>query len=121
MSNLRPTRIFVARGLGLRVASREAGCRPLQQNSEGISQPPPLDMHSLFSIIISLCSESAFCITSKLLMTRSKINLLSLDGGGVRGLSSLIILKRLMDMIDDDDPPKPCEYFDMIAGTSTGG
>lgn len=47
--------------------------------------------------------------------------LLSLDGGGVRGLSSLMILKKLMESIDPDDPPKPCDYFDMIGGTSTGG
>ena len=54
-------------------------------------------------------------------MPSSKINLLSLDGGGVRGLSSLLILEQLMQMINPRNPPKPCEYFDMIAGTSTGG
>jgi patatin-like phospholipase/acyl hydrolase len=43
------------------------------------------------------------------------------DGGGVRGLSSLIILKHLMRQVDRDNPPKPCEYFDLIGGTSTGG
>ena len=47
--------------------------------------------------------------------------LLSLDGGGVRGLSSLQILKQLMVTINPDSPPKPCDYFDMIGGTSTGG
>lgn len=47
--------------------------------------------------------------------------LLSLDNGGVRGLSSLQILKQLMEAIDPDHPPKPCDYFDMIAGTGTGG
>ncbi|OQU97004.1 NACHT domain-containing protein [Cladophialophora immunda] len=47
--------------------------------------------------------------------------LLSLDGGGVRGLSSLLILKKLMEGLDPDDPPKPCDYFDLIGGTSTGG
>lgn len=47
--------------------------------------------------------------------------LLSLDGGGVRGLSSLFILKRVMEAIDPKNPPKPCDYFDMICGTSTGG
>lgn len=49
--------------------------------------------------------------------------LLSLDGGGVRGLSSLMILQRFMEELDPDakTPPKPCEYFDMIGGTSTGG
>jgi patatin-like phospholipase/acyl hydrolase len=47
--------------------------------------------------------------------------LLSFDGGGVRGLSSLQILKQLMEIIDPEKPPKPCDYFDMIGGTSTGG
>lgn len=47
--------------------------------------------------------------------------LLSLDGGGVRGLSSLQILKQLMEYINPENPPKPCDYFDMIGGTSTGG
>jgi patatin-like phospholipase/acyl hydrolase len=47
--------------------------------------------------------------------------LLSLDGGGVRGYSSLMILKQLMENIDPDHPPKPCDIFDMIGGTSTGG
>ena len=53
--------------------------------------------------------------------------LLSLDGGGVRGLSTLLILKRLIDRtnIERDAhglrPMKPCELFDLIGGTSTGG
>lgn len=51
--------------------------------------------------------------------------LLSLDGGGVRGLSSLHILKQLMERIAFekklDETPKPCEFFDMMGGTSTGG
>ncbi|KAI9751503.1 MAG: hypothetical protein M4579_006039 [Chaenotheca gracillima] len=65
--------------------------------------------------------------------TRAPLRLLSLDGGGVRGLSSLMILKQLMERIaaeekrlrkraqTDDRPLKPCEYFDLIGGTSTGG
>src|SRR4051812_25370191 len=51
----------------------------------------------------------------------NRLNLLCLDGGGVRGLSSLYILKRLMELIDINNPPRPCECFDMIGGTSTGG
>lgn len=53
--------------------------------------------------------------------------LLSLDGGGVRGLSSLYILKTIMDRLNTlrhaKDLPvvKPCEVFDLIGGTSTGG
>ena len=51
--------------------------------------------------------------------------LLSLDGGGIRGLSSLIILKQVLENVaienDWDEAPKPCDYFNMICGTSTGG
>ena len=53
--------------------------------------------------------------------------LLSLDGGGVRGLSTLYILKGLMTRLNherrDSGLPavKPCEIFDLIGGTSTGG
>jgi hypothetical protein len=50
-----------------------------------------------------------------------KLRLLCLDGGGVRGLSSLLILKKLMEDLDPENPPKPCDYFHMIGGTSTGG
>lgn len=61
----------------------------------------------------------------------SHLRILSLDGGGVRGLSSLYILKELMAQIwreyRVENPhaqavvPRPCEYFDLICGTSTGG
>jgi len=54
-------------------------------------------------------------------MPEHELRLLALDGGGVRGLSTLQILKQLMDTIDPESPPKPCNYFDMIGGTSTGG
>jgi patatin-like phospholipase/acyl hydrolase len=54
-------------------------------------------------------------------MPGSDLHLLALDGGGVRGLSALIILEQLMEAVDPDAPPKPCDYFDMIGGTSTGG
>lgn len=49
------------------------------------------------------------------------LRLLALDGGGVRGLSALMILEKLMEAVNPDAPPKPCDYFDMIGGTSTGG
>ncbi|KIO27731.1 hypothetical protein M407DRAFT_53822, partial [Tulasnella calospora MUT 4182] len=41
------------------------------------------------------------------------------DGGGVRGIISLIILERIMH--DIAPKTKPCDYFDLIGGTSTGG
>ena len=49
------------------------------------------------------------------------------DGGGVRGLSSLLVLQSLMHAVNNErkkhgDPSvKPCELFDLIGGTSTGG
>lgn len=54
-------------------------------------------------------------------MPGRNLKLLCLDGGGVRGLSSLYILQKLMETINPEHPPKPCEYFDIIGGTSTGG
>jgi hypothetical protein len=53
-------------------------------------------------------------------MPSSDLRLLALDGG-VRGLSALMILEQLMEAVDPDAPPKSCDYFDMIGGTSTGG
>lgn len=63
--------------------------------------------------------------------SRKPVRILSLDGGGVRGISSLYILKDLMRQVAREhsiehpqDPPispEPCDYFDMICGTSTGG
>ena len=49
------------------------------------------------------------------------LRILSLDGGGVRGLSSLLTLKRLMYTINRQKPPKPCDIFHLMGGTSTGG
>jgi hypothetical protein len=35
--------------------------------------------------------------------------------------AGLLILKRLIRTINPTDPPKPCDCFDMIGGTITGG
>ena len=57
------------------------------------------------------------------------------DGGGIRGLSELLIIKEIMHRLmveenakreSDGQPlltslPKPCDYFDLIGGTGTGG
>ena len=51
----------------------------------------------------------------------------STDGGGIRGLSSLYILKSIMTAVQSKEAPitqgplYPYKYFDLIAGTSTGG
>jgi hypothetical protein len=53
-----------------------------------------------------------------------KPRILALDGGGVRGLSSLLILRELMGRVALSRSEKtilPCDYFDLIIGTGTGG
>ena len=44
-----------------------------------------------------------------------------MDGDGVCDISTLHVLKRLMEVLNPVTPPKPCDYFDLIGGTSTGG
>ncbi|PVH71539.1 FabD/lysophospholipase-like protein, partial [Cadophora sp. DSE1049] len=54
---------------------------------------------------------------------------LCLDGGGVRGISSLCMLRELMLEVGAEKQRqteypeccRPCDYFDPICGTSTGG
>ena len=75
--------------------------------------------------------------------THEPLRILSLDGGGVRGISSLLLLKKIMDKVREErdlqeqvevgtssNGPgnskqpgsiRPCQYFDLICGTSTGG
>ncbi|KAH6844927.1 acyl transferase/acyl hydrolase/lysophospholipase [Chaetomium sp. MPI-CAGE-AT-0009] len=58
------------------------------------------------------------------------LRILSLDGGGVRGYSMFLILQEIMHRtfveIEGRAPrrseiPKPCDHFDLIVGTGTGG
>src|SRR3981189_2269732 len=46
--------------------------------------------------------------------------MLALDGGGIRGLLTLGILEHLEKLVAAKRGQKLCEYFDYIAGTSTG-
>ena len=49
--------------------------------------------------------------------------LLSIDGGGIRGLASILTLKRIMEKINEDraEDLEPHQVFDLIGGTGTGG
>lgn len=49
--------------------------------------------------------------------------LLSLDGGGVRGLSAVMMLKYIMKQVNAEREIKlePYQVFDLMGGTSTGG
>ena len=68
-------------------------------------------------------------------LTIKTFNLLALDGGCVKGISSLLILRKIMERIreienepkflmakqTDSAKRKPVDYFYLAAGTSTGG
>lgn len=47
------------------------------------------------------------------------------DGGGIRGISELYILKEIMERLQAKKGmnivPRPCDVFDVIAGSGTGG
>ncbi|KAL2672599.1 hypothetical protein Neosp_013312 [[Neocosmospora] mangrovei] len=51
--------------------------------------------------------------------------LLALDGGGVRGVMALEVLAEVMDRVRRKkgltEPCRPADYFELAAGTSTGG
>ena len=54
------------------------------------------------------------------------LNILTIDGGGLQALSTLLILNRILETIGErnSNPPrksKPCEVFDTIVGIGTGG
>lgn len=54
---------------------------------------------------------------------RKTRKILSLDGGGVRGLSEIMILQSIMGSLSFERrvDVEPWQEFDMIVGTSTGG
>ncbi|CAH8263316.1 unnamed protein product [Arabidopsis lyrata] len=51
------------------------------------------------------------------------VTILSIDGGGVRGIMAGVILAKLEEQLQaiDGDQARIVQYFDMVAGTSTGG
>lgn len=64
------------------------------------------------------------------LPSSNSVRILSIDGGGIKGYTALLILKRIFhamrveakkEGIDLADEPRPCDVFDLIVGTSTGG
>jgi patatin-like phospholipase/acyl hydrolase len=53
-----------------------------------------------------------------------KVNILSIDGGGIRGIIPAVILEYIEEQLQKktgDPNTTLADYFDMIAGTSTGG
>ena len=57
------------------------------------------------------------------------IRILSLDGGGVKGISTICMLKHIIERIEEELKDDPCDleqktlahFFDLVVGTSAGG
>ena len=91
-------------------------------------QPPPISPSLQSSAIPQLSSEAQ--PRDELSRQRSARRetprvrkILSLDGGGVRGLSIITIVKYIMKNLNRERgfDLEPWEEFDLIGGTSTGG
>jgi hypothetical protein len=75
---------------------------------------------------LRLLSLGAFSTEPYLLRPANIHSLIAMtDGGGIRGISELVILQEIMHRVQRiqklDHPPLPSDYFDLICGTSTGG
>lgn len=53
----------------------------------------------------------------------AKVNILSIDGGGIKGIVSALVLEKIEELIQlytKNSTANIADYFDMIGGTSTG-
>ncbi|KAL9038521.1 MAG: hypothetical protein Q9214_005247, partial [Letrouitia sp. 1 TL-2023] len=63
---------------------------------------------------------------AKLPRPEKPLKILTIDGGGLQGISTLVILDKLLDTIArsngvPNSKPRPCDVFDVIAGIGAGG
>ena len=63
---------------------------------------------------------------AKLPQPEKPLKILTIDGGGLQGISTLLILDKLLGAIArnngvQDRKPRPCDVFDVIAGIGPGG
>jgi len=86
--------------------------RTAQKSQLSMAAPPPKEPTATHKEVLKAASKPK--------------TLLALDGGGVKGISTLILLQAIMDEVKkqeggEGDERKPVDYFDLAAGTSTGG
>ena len=75
------------------------------------------------SILVGLRFEQYYYVWLLSKMAKKKI-VLSIDGGGIRGIipgQILTHIENLLKEIYDDSNYRIADHFDLIAGTSTGG
>jgi hypothetical protein len=103
------------------------------------ASPLPLIFGSLFFSIAAALQfqQPSGYGTPASVMTSRKARILCLDGGGIKGVTSLRMLQDIMAEVSNQErgseggtdngqnnsqpPLRPCDYFDLICGTSTGG
>ena len=67
--------------------------------------------------VMNTCPTDGVHLSPQDLQIRERFQILSLDGGGIRGVFSVAILAA----IEEDLGVRLADHFDLIAGTSTGG
>ena len=107
--------------------------KPRVARSQSSTSTPIIDIDTNYFSLTNMPEtqpgrQGGICLLSLGKQDPSQHDIMSnhyIDGGGARGLSELIILKELMDQIAHKEKlrttPRPCDYFDMIGGTATGG
>lgn len=94
---------------GLRILSIGNVAHSLQNSSDAKILSSP--QHPVFFFLLgSVCSPP--------------VRLADTDGGSIRALSQLVILREMMSRIqvdqELDDLPLVCDYFEVIGGTGSG-
>lgn len=79
------------------------------------SENPVFLLTNAFNLSGSIVGEIVMNLPSK-----SNFRILSLDGGGLRGVVAATILKQVEAQIRAKENQSLTEYFDLVAGTSTG-
>lgn len=90
-------------------------CREGTFVPKGPSHPIRIAVHHPSSPSVSL---------GRSIMPSKALRILTLDGAGIKGLSELFILQHLFDKVKGITgltDIQPCDVFDLIAGSSTGG
>ncbi|KAI3760916.1 hypothetical protein L1987_51318 [Smallanthus sonchifolius] len=84
---------------------------------------PNLVIVSLVIAFVSIRPLTADVVTPTNVGEANFVTILSIDGGGVRGIVPATVLTFLESKIQEIDGPNSrlADYFDVIAGTSTGG
>ncbi|KAK5291044.1 hypothetical protein LTR99_010960 [Exophiala xenobiotica] len=80
--------------------------------------PPDIGPYTYCVGICEFCGIDALSVFSCKPVTVEP-NIAAIDGGGVRGVVALVLLKRLQAALDTGQPV--WEYFDSFIGTSVGG